>query len=257
MPKKPVTRKRPRTGTSKRNVKRRKRVARVRTAPRSSPNVYRFTRGFDSFSSIGETAGIFAMNTDNKYQIIDLHTKFADLPDYTEFNSLFSEYKITGFDVQLVPTHKSNLALVQHNPDGIPNYEVFVIPANYTDDELNFALFDGPTIDSYLNQTQRKRMMVFPNRPKTYVTTKPKIVKYQGPTTKSGGVATQAMGSPCWLSTAAPTGTFQDERTVVHYGQRLLIRRVDGLAMNNVDPSVQAMGFRVHHQVHFLCRKVQ
>jgi len=159
-----------------------------------------------------------------------------------------------------VPTHKDNLPFVgEHNVAthqlAIPNYEVFVVPANYTDDALNFPLFDAATIDSYLNQTQRKRMSVFPDRPRTYKTTNPKVVKYVGPIAKTGGTSTQAMGQPYYLSCSAPALGQADEREVEHFGYRLLIRRVDGLTMSA--STTQTMGFRVHHQVHFQCRKVQ
>lgn len=199
------------------------------------------------------------MNTDNKYQIINLRAKFSDLPDYTEFNSLFSEYKIKDFSVQLLPNFRDNKLNLLSSTDTIvnaqiPNYQIFSIPANYTDDDHDFAGMTGAQIDSWLNQTQRKSSIVMPSRPHTYRTPNPKVVKYEGGPDKDGGTASISMGRPYWLSTGAPTGGNLDERTVEHYGLRLLIRRVDGL---DISSAVQSFAFRVQHQINFMCRKVQ
>lgn len=233
---------------------------RVRTSPSSAPNVYHFSRGFDSFASIGASTGIFTMNLDAKYQVINLRTKFSDLPDYTEFNALFSEYKIKNFTIKLVPTYSSNQPVVLtsgENHNAIPNYQVFAVPVNYTDDAQDFAAMTGVAIDSFLNQTQRKSMNIMPNRPRIYVTNKPRVPKYEGPLNVGGGTSTIAMARPYWLSTGAPVpAANQDERNVLHYGLRILIRRVDGAAMT-ADATPNPLGFRVHHQVNFMMRKVQ
>lgn len=252
--------KRKRSGTTFVHRKRKRALQRVRTAPKSAPNVYHFTRGYDSFANLGATTGIFAMNNDNTFQIISLKCSLQELPNYTEFNSLFSEYKIKSFSVRMVPTFKTNVPVVLTSADAthaqeVPNYEVFAIPANFTDDEQDFTAMTGTVIDSFLNQTQRKSMLVMPNRSKTYHTSKPKVVKYGGPAVKGAvGTSTLVMGSPNWMSTAAPTGVNQDERAIFHYGLRLLIRRVDGAAMST---TAQTMGFRIHHQVNLMMRKVQ
>lgn len=231
--------------------KRKLMTRRIRTAPVSAPNVYNFTRGFDSFATVGITSGIFAMNTDNRYQVINLRTRFSDMPQFTEFNSLFSEYKIKTFSVNLVPTLKQNVGA---NNIIVSNFQVFAVPVNYTDDEQDFSLLSSAEIDSFLNQTQRKSMRLMPNRPKMYVTRKPRVPKYEGPLNVTGGTSTIAMGTPYWLSTGPPATGAQDERNVYHYGMRLLIRRVDGGVIN---PALNPMGFRVQHQVNFACRKVQ
>uniref|UniRef100_UPI00404A84AD hypothetical protein n=1 Tax=Flavobacterium sp. TaxID=239 RepID=UPI00404A84AD len=85
-----------------------KKVAHVRTSPNSAPNVYKFTRGFDSFGFVDSDTGIFRQNTDNKYLIISLAVKFSELPDYGEFNALFSEYKINNYTIKLTPNFSTN-----------------------------------------------------------------------------------------------------------------------------------------------------
>lgn len=199
------------------------------------------------------------MNTDSKYQIINLRAKFSDLPEYQEFNALFSEYKIKNFSIQLIPNFRDNKTNILNSADAIinaqiPNYQVFAIPANYTDDDHDFAGMTGAQIDSWLNQTQRKSSLIMPSRPHTYHTSRPKVVKYEGGPDKDGGTASISMGAPYWLSTGAPTGGNLDERTVEHYGLRLLIRRVDGL---DISSAVQSFAFRVQHTVNFMTRKVQ
>lgn len=239
--------------------KRRMLRPRVRTSPTAAPNVYRFTRGFDSFGFLDSNTGIFRQNTDNKYLIISLATQFSDLPDYTEFNSLFSEYKINSFDITLTPNFQDNQYAVLKSDDtpyrvDIRNYQCFAVPVNYTDEAVDFSSFTGTQIDNWINCAQRKRVTVFPGRVKRYRTRNPRVVKYEGAIDKALGTATASMGRPYWLSTAAPTGLNPDERNVQHYGLRLLIRRVDGTALSG---TANPMGWRVQHQVHFSCRKVQ
>lgn len=253
----------PRRRDLSRTRARKPRLSRVRTSARAAPNVYNFTRGFDSYGDFGTDSGIFATNTDDKYLIISLATQFSDLPDYTEFNSLFSEYKINNFKVTLVPNFESNQYQTLTSTDtvartDIRNYQCFAVPVNYTDQAQDFSTMSASDIDKYLNVTQRKRMSVFPGKTTTYTTSKPKVVKYIGAVGKELGISTSAMGNPYWLSTDAPpdpnpTGV-PDERTVKHYGMRLLIRRVDGSAFTT---TANPMGWRVQHQVNFACRKVQ
>uniref|UniRef100_UPI0040477536 hypothetical protein n=1 Tax=Limnohabitans sp. TaxID=1907725 RepID=UPI0040477536 len=204
-------------------------------------------------------SGIFSQNVDSKYLIISLATQFSDLPDFTEFNSLFSEYKINSFDITLTPNFTQNQYTVLDAADtsyrvDIRNYQCFAVPVNYTDEAVDFAAYTGAQIDAWLNCTQRKRVTVFPGRVKRYRTSKPRVVKYEGAIDKALGTSTASMGKPYWLSTAAPTGVNPDERNVQHYGMRLLIRRVDGSTLSG---TANPMGWRVQHQVYFSCRKVQ
>lgn len=237
-----------------------KKVAHVRTSPSSAPNVYKFTRGFDSFGFVDSDTGIFRQNTDNKYLIISLAVKFSELPDYGEFNALFSEYKINNYTIKLVPNFSTNQYPVLNADNSlyrteIRNYQAFIIPVNYTDEQVSFDTMSGADIDSYLNQTQRKRVSTFPNKTKVYKVSAPKIVKYDGPVSKLGGTSTLKMGTATWLSTGPVTVLGQaDERNVLHYGSRILIRRVDGSALTGTS---NPMGWRVHHQVNFSMRKVQ
>jgi len=241
-------------------AKYRRKTVRVRTNPRSAPNAYHFTRGYDSVGFVDANTGIFRQNTDNKYLIISLATAFNELPDFAEFNSLFSEYKIKGFSVTLTPNFSMNQYQTLTSTDtvartDIRNYQCFAVPVNFVDEYQDFSQLSGPSIDKWLNCTQRKKVAVFPGYPKTYHTTRPQVVKYDSAVSKETHTnASTKMGRPTWYSTAAPPLVQVDERTVKHYGMRLLIRRVDGGTMN---PSANPMGWRVHHQVHFACRKVQ
>jgi len=232
----------------------------LRTSPSASPNVYHFIRGFDNFAFVDSDTGIFRQNTDNKYLIISLASKFSDLPDYEEFKALFNEYKIKNYSVKLVPNFTQNQYAVLNSTDtqyrsDIRNYQAFIVPVNYTDEIQDFSTLSAPSIDKWINQTQRKSNTIFPNKTKSYFTKNPKIVKYDGPTTKAGGTSTLKMDRPSWLSTSPPSVVGNpDERDVLHYGSRILIRRVDGGTLTG---SANPMGWRVHHQVNFMTRKVQ
>lgn len=211
-----------------------------------------------AFGAADTTNGIY-VNTDGKWMIIKLATSFDKLPDYTEFNALFSEYKINSFHQTFTPYYSKNIPLVLNSSDttvanAVPNYEVFSLPVNYTDDIPGLEHKTSAQIESYIYQSQRKSYRITPSGRKTYHTIKPKCVKYVGPATKDLSTSCTSMGAPYWLSTAAPEIGLPDERTVLHYGIQLAIRRVDGNVLNT---GVQTMGGRMTTSINFSCRKVQ
>lgn len=265
---------RPRSGLKQRKIKRSftkprakskgRRTPRIaiRSSPSAAPNVHMFKRSYDHPFTIGvadSTNGVL-MNTDNKWQIVQLHTQFAKLPEFTEFKTLFSEYKITSVTHKLVPYYGNN-QLSQYTSSGptinIPNFEVFCLPVNSSAREAKFHTKTAAEIDSYINQSQRKSNRIMPSRTQVYRTLHPKVVGYKGPLSKDGLNALMAMEAPTYLNTdptALVTGGV-DQTAVTHYGVTLLIRRVDGAALNS---SPQAgMGFRMENDVFFKCRKVQ
>ena len=235
---------------------------RIRTSPASAPNTYLFKRSYNYSINfgIGDAVNTF-MNTDNKYMVIKLATQFNRLPDYTEFNALFSEYKIRHFTQTFTPYYKINQAqLLTPSTDAtlrgsIPNYEIVAVPVNYTDDFPGLELKTKDEIDSYLNQSQRKSRRLIPSGRQVFKTMKPKVARFVGATNKDMSAATGSMGPPVWYTTAAPGVGAGDERAVMHYGVQLLIRRVDGGAI--AGDFTQAMGGRMTTDVTFNCRKVQ
>lgn len=238
---------------------RRSKAPRPRTSPTSKPNEYRFIRRFSTTFKLGTTSGQWLMNTDDKYQIIKLVTSFNNYPDYTEFQALFSEYKIHSYSVKLIPYASANQLALIDSVDAVvtaplPNYEVFEIPVNFSDDQPGLSSLTGTQIESFLDQSQRLRRKMMPKGVQTYNVPKPKVMKFIGSINKDTDTsATKAMGTPGWLSTDNTTDP--NETNVNHYGIQLAIRRVDGLAMNT--GSTQSMGFRVEHTLNFSCRKVQ
>ena len=240
----------------------------IRSSVNAAPNTYSFSRGYDHPFAIGvadETNGVF-LNTDNLYQIVELHTKFNKLPDYTEFKSLFSEYKITSIYHKLVPYYSINMPSVQYTPNhstvAIPNYEIFAMPVNSSVREQDLPNKTGAEIDSYINQSQRKARRIMPSRTQNFKTLKPKVVGYKGPIDKDAGTSLMVMEAPTYLNTdpAALVAGGVDQTDVIHYGMSLLIRRVDGLALpsqHQGDPHLTHMGFRMENKVYFRTRKVQ
>lgn len=241
----------------------------IKTSPFASPNVHMFKRSYDNTFSIGaptdETNGIFR-TSDAKYMILQLHTKFNKLHDYTDFKTLFSEYKITSITHKLVPyfTNNQPAGLYGHDSTNtyvapIPNYEVFCLPVSSSARQKELETKTGPELDEMLNRTQRKSRRIMPNKTHSYTTMKPMVVEYKGPLSKSGGNALMAMARSGYLNTdAAPLVTGGvDQTDVAHYGITLLIRRVDGEAFPDHSNVFQPMGFRMENNVYFKCRKVQ
>lgn len=271
---KPAKPKRKRTFTAamykKRNPKR-KRTPRavIRSSPSAAPNVHMFKRSYDHPFTIGvaDAANGVLLNTDTKYMVVQLHTKFNKLPEYTEFKSLFSEYKITSVTHRLVPFYKDNVQ-ISYNTDvgttnpyvaAIPNYEIFSIPVNSSAREAELHTKTGAQIDEYLNQAQRKAIRLMPSKTQVFKTLKPKVVGYKGPLDKDGQTALMTMVAPSYLNTdPSPLVTGGvDQTDVTHYGITLLIRRVDGEAFPTASHIHQNMGFRMENEVFFKTRKVQ
>lgn len=242
----------------------------IRTSPHSAPNVHMFKRSYDYPLSIGvaNSGKDIALNSDSLWQIVKLHTKFNELPDYLEFQDLFSEYKINSICHKLTPFYKNNLASDLSSSSGaaygvaLPNYEIFVIPTTSSAQQVAFSGMSGSEIDKWLMQTQRKSKRVMPSGIQTYWTTKPMVSDWKGPANKDGGNAYQAMARSGYLATT-PTPLVSggiDQTDVTHYSTTILIRRVDGLALQshgNTSTEVAHMGFRVQVDCFLKLRKVQ
>lgn len=224
--------------------------------------MYCFKRSYDHPFAIGvadDNNGVY-VNTDNKYMIVKLTVKFSELPDYGEFQHLFSQYKITSSRHSLVPFYSINQP-VATNSMRVPNYEIFTVPVSTTAQYPNFEGLTSAEIDSFLQQTQRKGHRLMPSKTQVYWTKSPKVVGYSGPVDKGAGSASMEMVAPGWLMTTPgiPAGMINDQTQVEHYGQTLIIRRVDGHSMLNPDPNTiaQPMGFRMEHEVFFKTRQVR
>lgn len=273
----------PRNSSRKRNVKTHKRHVytkpkrstrkatprnTIKSSPGSSPNVHNFTRGYSYPVTIGtaDATHEVQMNTDSKYMILKLHTKFSDLPDFTEFKALFSEYKITSITHRLVPYYSNNLPSSETSSgtafqNAIPNFEIFILPVHSSAREKELHTLSAAEIDSFLNQSQRKGRRLMPSKTQTFTTLHPKVVGYSGPVSKAGGTAVMTMTNPTYFSTdPAPLVTGgQDQTTISHYGSLVVIRRVDGAAFLGppLNPRNAFMGCRMETQVYFRCRRVQ
>lgn len=268
MPPKRTARKPPRFKRKRSSIKggiaKRKRTPRatIRSSPSSAPNVHVFKRSYDHPFTLGvadPTNGVY-LNTDSKWMVVKLHTKFNKLPAYTEFKALFSEYMITSITHRLVPYCSNNITGISNAQFTVPNYEIFSIPVNSSAREADLNTLSSDQIDDYLNQSQRKSIRLMPSRTQYFKTMKPQVVGYKGPLDKDGSTALMAMQRPSYLNTdPSPLVTGGvDQTDVTHYGVTLLIRRVDGAAFNVPSAThIQPMGFRMENEVFFKCRKVQ
>jgi len=263
MPKISKKRGRSNTATRKRLFKRRRKGALVRTRPVSRPNTYRFMREYSfpmAFGSVyPDNANGLYMNTDNRFVVIKCNTAFNKLPEFQEFKALFSEYKITSFSQTFTPYFSQNqTAVLKYNANddvtqAVPNYEMFIVPVNYAEEQSALETKTHDEIESYLNQSQRKSVRLMPSKRQVWNTPKPRVVKYTGPLSKTHGTSVSSMGAPPWMSTD-PAQLPADETSVLHYGMQLLIRRVDGAP---IEDQPQTMGGRLTTHVNFMTRKVQ
>lgn len=247
--------------------KRRKRVPRyagkrLRTAPKtasSAPGVYHFNRGFSHVFTMGdaESSKGWLMNSDFKYMIYQNHVEFNELSGYTEFNALFSEYKINSFQTTWTPSFSNNVARVLNadnsvNKERVMNIELIVIPVRGINLH-DFTTMTGTQIEAFLDQSQRQTHTMVPSGKKVFKTLNPKCVKINGPLGKAVAANTYTMGAPSWNSTN--NGLTPDTTDITHYGVTILCRRVDGEVLNQT--STQQMEFRASTRVNFSVRKVQ
>jgi len=239
----------------------------IKSSPGSSPNVHMFKRSYDHPFTIGvadNTNGVF-LNSDSKYMIVKLHTKFNKLPNFEEFNALFSEYKITSVDQRLVPyysgnqpyTYNSDTSATEKFINGIPNFEIFSLPVNSSAQEHDLAALSATDIGKYINQSQRKARRMMPSKSMMFKTLHPKVVGYKGPLDKAAGNSLMTMEPPAWLNTDKDAAGMLDQTDVTHYGVVLLIRRVDGASLTASSHAYESMGFRMENTVYFKTRKVQ
>lgn len=240
----------------------------IRTGLNSAPNVHHFKRSYDHPFTIGvaDTSNEVYLNTDSKYMVVKLHTRFNKLPAYTEFKDLFSEYKITSIVHRLVPYFSKNITAMAldtttYYQNAIPNYEIIILPVNSSAREDSLQSKTSAELDSYINQSQRKSIRMMPSGRQTFKTIHPKVVGYKGPLDKDAGTAMMAMESPTYLNTdpAALVAGGVDQTDVIHYGSVVLIRRVDGdeFPSELTTTRVASFGFRMEHDVFFSTRKVQ
>lgn len=238
----------------------------IRTGVGSNPNVHAFKRAYSFPLDVGyaNADNHVYLNTDGTVQIVTLHTKFNKLPSYDDFQTLFSEYKITSIKHRLVPYYKNNVpsSTGTNNFQAIPNFEIFALPNNSSVRHEDLAALTGSEFNDYVNSTQRKSVSLMPSGPKTYWTTHPAVAGYKGPASLDAGTAMMVMSKPTWLNTD-PTPIVTggvDQTDVAHYGIIICFRRVDGQALRTDGGNQnfgQKMGFRMETDVYFQCRKVQ
>lgn len=222
------------------------------------------------------------VNGDNGYYIMNMKLALRDLPSYDEFRTLFTRYKLTGWDTRITPTFSQNMAssfglgaanAVRH---AIPNLEFFVIPTTYYvhPDQRDWADMEDDEIQSIIAQTQIKARRLMPSKGFTFKTKNPKIARTGFIPGRTDQAITQTeayMGKAPWLENGpgehhggAPNN---DQRRVMHYSFTVLCRRVDGgdikeLAPQNSDPlgtgvTEDCMQWRVTQQAYFKFDKVR
>lgn len=255
----------------------------LRKSPFGRANSYPFTRSVTEYiDAWASSPNInFHLNADSTYYVMNMNLKFTDLPDVDEFRTLFTRYKITSWKTQITPSFKENVSVAwvadssgsagQIQP-AIPNLEMFIIPATYTVKPAtrDWTVLNYADITDILNQTQIKARRVVPSKGFTFLTKHPKIVKTGFMPAKQNSVATDTetyLGTAPWLTNGeGPHHTgpaLDDQRTVIHYGYTILVRRVDGLPMTTLQPLhpagtyVARMGWRVTRQAYFKLDKVR
>jgi len=229
------------------------------------------------------------MTSDDKYMVIHLteswkmfprcHTQtFIDANNPThhvhgnghhytrenDYSGLFSQYQIKTISHKLTPNYSqgNEIAIIDSNhatnnvDRNLPNYEMFVVPAAHQDSDNTLQSLDGPQLDYWLNTTMRKGRRILPSRTQYFKAMKPTVVKYGAAQGKEHtNEAAIYMGRPGWYETTLPEAGKLDETAVEHYTLTLLIRKVDGTAMDeNALYGSSGLSFRLDSTINFCCR---
>lgn len=253
-------------------------------SPFRGANVYPFTRSTTEYLqswTAPDDHYLFSMNSDSTYFIMKMKMQLSALPDYDEFRTLFTQYRITSWKTTITPTFKDNQPYVaQHDPTGaawaqinpaIPNMEMFIIPATYNvhTGTRDWANLNGADTEDILLQTQLKARKVVPSRGFSFQTKSPLIVKtgfMPGKGNSTAATTETHLGKAPWLENgkgphADPAGSHPDQRDISHYGYTVLVRRVDGQPLTQMQPYDQnnpgQFGWRVSQQAFIQMQKVR
>ena len=217
-------------------------------------------RSFASSISVGvaDNPNNIFLNLDNKCQIIKLRVKANQLPDFSDFQALFNQYKITSIHTSLIPFYKSNIPFSMGDPavsgnyaPAIPNYQCYYLPENYSTDYPDFPTKTIAQIDDYINQSQKKAYKMFPNKEKHFWNKRPSVP--DSSYDSKGGILQPTKMVPFPFIDC-------DQTDITAYGLQLLIMRVDRRAFNTHTQdsnTFQNMGWRVINNVFLSTRKVQ
>ena len=236
---------------------------RVQQNPLYKPTCYNFTRAYDYAVSVGVAAesNLVYMNTDNKYMIIKLHGVMSKLPDFADFKTLFNQFQLVSITHKLTPNFRNNIGQIASYDSNdnllftqaVPNYQVFFIPENYTIDKHELKDKNGAEIDEFINKSQRKSVALIPSKTISITNKRPSVL---------GDVIGQEKGAGFVAADMQRAGYLDmDLQDTIHYGFQLVIRRVDGQAISNHNPSddiaTSQMGWRISNQLFFRTRRVQ
>ena len=252
-------------------------------SPFRGANCYPFTRStteyLQSWTAPADHS-LFNMNSDSKYFIMKMTMQLSELPDYEEFQNLFTQYKITSWTTTITPTFKDNMPLAQIKGLGdawsqinptIPNMEMFIIPATFNahSGTRDWANLNYEDITDILNQSQMKSKKIIPSRGFSFLSKSPRIVKtgFMPQRGNSTAATTEVyLGKAPWLENgpgphADPAGSHPDQRNIVHYGYTVLVRRVDGQPLSQMQPydptNPGQFGWRVTRQAFLQMQKVR
>lgn len=176
-----------------------------------------------------------------------------DLPDYDEFSSLFSRYKITSWTTRITPTFDRPMAGSFGAPgpanaarNAMPMMEFFIIPATYHvhPNQRDYANLTDDEITDILNQTQIKSRRLMPSKGFTFKTNNPLIPRtgfIPGRTDAQIHNVEAYLGKAPWLENGPGPHhggiVNNDQRQIMHLGYTVLARRVDIGDIKQLSPS--------------------
>lgn len=257
-------------------------TGRVRRGVGDRAPIYPFSRNVSTLIQpwdAGVPTDAFRLNNDSTFYIMSMRLRLSDLPDYEEFQNLFSMYKLASWTTRITPTFKDNMPFnAVKNADGswnqinpaVPNIECFIIPATYHvhPDQRNWGHLSGHEIQDILNQSQIKSRRMLPSKGFKFNTPRPMIAKtgFVPAKTDSAVTATEThLGTAPWLENGPGPhhggAVNEDQRLVTHYGFDVLFARVDRGTFTEMQPyhetQTGGMKWRVDTQARMLMRKVR
>lgn len=217
----PYARRNYRRRNMRRNIRRRYRRGRPTTRRPTNfnnrnqlrPSVYPFTRQFEQMLVLESPSGNFGDAQDNLV-VGTMQVALSNLPNYTEFTTLFQAYKINALTITVTPSYQ-----VDADPTTGENIicDIWSNPYGVGPGTL-FSLSD-------LLQIQKRQSFIMPT--KTRFTRSMKLSQLSevyGSTTNTDYTRTK----PKYIATSEPH--------TPHFGLSFCFRRPDGAAMTNMSP---------------------
>ena len=199
------------------------------------PKIYSFTRAREQLLALEDPdAGATGwLSTFDDAVVKTFTSSLSELPNFTEFTGLFSQYKLNGLTLKMFPSYSQ---VVSTDAAVASNNIIITVWPNTTGTPLTAAFTKAE-----LNEIQRKRQWMFPlNRPTSIYMPLKQLNSIYNSTINTDYTVVK----PRYISTT--------ETTTPHYGMNVHIAKVDGSTF-----STNSARLKIFEKIYLTCKQVK